>query len=166
MAADALQTLVLPLFAEGALSPADDLLDLGVQPNWCVCWVGTGSSYPAFAAGGVNLPTVAESTGLEKLSIADHRCMSAGQFTTTLMGGAFVWDALVATRNRFPLEDDTRRSQRSALPVESTLEKIPRCESGDSVDPRYCAGATAAVRSWPCLVTQRSSAGGEIGYSR
>src|SRR6266496_750411 len=81
VAADALQTLVLPLFAEGALSPADDLLDLGVQPNWCVCWVGTGSSYPAFAAGGVNLPTAAESTGLEKLSIADHRCMRAGQFT-------------------------------------------------------------------------------------
>jgi hypothetical protein len=28
--ADALQFVVLPLFAEGALSPADDLLDIGV----------------------------------------------------------------------------------------------------------------------------------------
>jgi hypothetical protein len=30
IAADALQLVLLPLFAEGALSPADDLLDLGV----------------------------------------------------------------------------------------------------------------------------------------
>jgi hypothetical protein len=30
IAADALQILVLPLFAEGALSPADDVLDLAV----------------------------------------------------------------------------------------------------------------------------------------
>ena len=30
VAADAAQILVMPLFAEGALSPADDLLDLGV----------------------------------------------------------------------------------------------------------------------------------------
>jgi len=30
MAADALQIFVFPLFAEGALSPADDVLDLGV----------------------------------------------------------------------------------------------------------------------------------------
>lgn len=30
MAADAVQIFVMPLFAEGALSPADDLLDLGV----------------------------------------------------------------------------------------------------------------------------------------
>jgi hypothetical protein len=30
IAADALQLLVFPMFAEGALSPADDLLDLGV----------------------------------------------------------------------------------------------------------------------------------------
>jgi hypothetical protein len=30
MAADALQVLVFPLFAEGALSPADDLLDVAV----------------------------------------------------------------------------------------------------------------------------------------
>ncbi len=30
MAADALQILVFPLFAEGALSPADDVLDLAV----------------------------------------------------------------------------------------------------------------------------------------
>jgi hypothetical protein len=30
VAADALQISVLPLFAEGAFSPADDLLDLGV----------------------------------------------------------------------------------------------------------------------------------------
>ena len=30
VAADALQVFVLPFFAEGALSPADDLLDLGV----------------------------------------------------------------------------------------------------------------------------------------
>ena len=30
MAADALQILVLPVFAEGALSPADDVLDLAV----------------------------------------------------------------------------------------------------------------------------------------
>lgn len=30
MAADALQIFVLPLFAEGAFSPADDVLDLGV----------------------------------------------------------------------------------------------------------------------------------------
>jgi len=30
VAADALQLIFLPLFAEGAMSPADDLLDLGV----------------------------------------------------------------------------------------------------------------------------------------
>lgn len=30
MAADAVQIFVMPLFAEGALSPADDLLDLGI----------------------------------------------------------------------------------------------------------------------------------------
>ena len=30
VAADAVQIFVMPLFAEGALSPADDLLDLGV----------------------------------------------------------------------------------------------------------------------------------------
>src|SRR5271170_6823495 len=30
MAADALQIIVFPLFAEGALSPADDVLDFGV----------------------------------------------------------------------------------------------------------------------------------------
>ncbi len=30
MAADAVQIFVMPLFAEGALSPADDLLDIGV----------------------------------------------------------------------------------------------------------------------------------------
>jgi hypothetical protein len=30
MAADALQIFVLPMFAEGAFSPADDVLDLGV----------------------------------------------------------------------------------------------------------------------------------------
>lgn len=30
VAADALQIVVTPLFAEGALSPADDLLDLGI----------------------------------------------------------------------------------------------------------------------------------------
>lgn len=30
MAADALQIFALPLFAEGALSPADDVLDLAV----------------------------------------------------------------------------------------------------------------------------------------
>jgi hypothetical protein len=30
MAADALQIFVFPLFAEGALSPADDVLDIGV----------------------------------------------------------------------------------------------------------------------------------------
>jgi hypothetical protein len=30
LAADALQLVLLPLFAEGALSPADDILDLGV----------------------------------------------------------------------------------------------------------------------------------------
>jgi hypothetical protein len=30
VAADALQLVVFPMFAEGALSPADDLLDLGV----------------------------------------------------------------------------------------------------------------------------------------
>ncbi len=30
IAADALQLLLLPLFVEGALSPADDVLDLGI----------------------------------------------------------------------------------------------------------------------------------------
>jgi hypothetical protein len=30
MAADAVQIFVMPLFAEGALSPADDLLDVGI----------------------------------------------------------------------------------------------------------------------------------------
>ena len=30
MAADAVQIFIMPLFAEGALSPADDLLDIGM----------------------------------------------------------------------------------------------------------------------------------------
>jgi hypothetical protein len=30
VAADALQIIILPMFVEGALSPADDLLDLGI----------------------------------------------------------------------------------------------------------------------------------------
>jgi hypothetical protein len=30
VAADALQIIILPLFVEGAMSPADDLLDLGI----------------------------------------------------------------------------------------------------------------------------------------
>lgn len=30
VAADALQLIVFPLFAEGAMSPADDILDLGI----------------------------------------------------------------------------------------------------------------------------------------
>jgi hypothetical protein len=30
MAADAVQIFIMPLFAEGALSPADDLLDIGI----------------------------------------------------------------------------------------------------------------------------------------
>jgi hypothetical protein len=50
VAADALQVFVLPLFAEGALSPADDLLDLGVAAVLVrlLCW--HWEFLPAFAA--------------------------------------------------------------------------------------------------------------------
>lgn len=34
VAADALQIFVFPLFGEGALSPADDLLDIAVAAVW------------------------------------------------------------------------------------------------------------------------------------
>src|SRR5947207_15535485 len=50
MAADALQIFVLPLFAEGALSPADDVLDLVVAAV-LVRLVGWHWEFlPAFAA--------------------------------------------------------------------------------------------------------------------
>jgi hypothetical protein len=50
MAADALQLFVLPLFAEGALSPADDVLDLAVAVIF-VRLVGWHWEFlPAFAA--------------------------------------------------------------------------------------------------------------------
>lgn len=40
VAADAIQVLVFPLFSEGALSPADDVLDLAVGSAlvWLVGW--------------------------------------------------------------------------------------------------------------------------------
>jgi hypothetical protein len=50
MAADALQIVVLPLFAEGALSPADDVLDLAVAAA-LVRLIGWHWEFlPAFAA--------------------------------------------------------------------------------------------------------------------
>ena len=50
MAADTLQIFVLPLFAEGALSPADDVLDLAVAAI-LVRLVGWHWEFlPAFAA--------------------------------------------------------------------------------------------------------------------
>jgi hypothetical protein len=50
MAADALQIFVFPLFAEGALSPADDILDLAVAAI-LVHLVGWHWEFlPAFAA--------------------------------------------------------------------------------------------------------------------
>jgi hypothetical protein len=50
VAADALQILVLPLFSEGALSPADDVLDLAVAAL-LVQLVGWHWEFlPAFAA--------------------------------------------------------------------------------------------------------------------
>ena len=50
MAADALQMFVLPLFAEGALSPADDLLDLGVAAILVRLLGWHWEFLPAFAA--------------------------------------------------------------------------------------------------------------------
>jgi hypothetical protein len=50
MAADALQIFVFPLFAEGALSPADDVLDIAVA-GLLVHLVGWHWEFlPAFAA--------------------------------------------------------------------------------------------------------------------
>jgi len=48
--ADALQVFVLPLFAEGALSPADDLLDLGVAAGLVRLLGWHWEFLPAFAA--------------------------------------------------------------------------------------------------------------------
>jgi len=50
VAADALQVFVLPLFAEGALSPADDLLDLGVAAVLVRLLGWHWEFLPAFAA--------------------------------------------------------------------------------------------------------------------
>ena len=50
VAADALQVFVLPLFAEGALSPADDLLDLGVAAVLVRLLGWRWEFLPAFAA--------------------------------------------------------------------------------------------------------------------
>jgi hypothetical protein len=50
VAADALQIFVLPLFAEGALSPADDLLDLGVAAVLVRLLGWHWEFLPAFAA--------------------------------------------------------------------------------------------------------------------
>src|SRR5438128_5032301 len=50
MAADALQILVFPLFAEGALSPVDDLLDLGVAAVLVRLLGWHWEFLPAFAA--------------------------------------------------------------------------------------------------------------------
>ena len=50
IAADAVQLLIIPLFAEGALSPADDILDLAVAAG-LVRLVGWHWEFlPAFAA--------------------------------------------------------------------------------------------------------------------
>jgi hypothetical protein len=50
MAADALQILVFPLFAEGALSPADDLLDVAVAAVLVRLLGRHWEFLPAFAA--------------------------------------------------------------------------------------------------------------------
>ena len=50
MAADALQIFVFPLFAEGALSPADDLLDLAVAAALVHLLGWHWEFLPAFAA--------------------------------------------------------------------------------------------------------------------
>ena len=50
VAADALQIFVLPLFSEGALSPADDLLDLGVAAILVRLLGWHWEFLPAFAA--------------------------------------------------------------------------------------------------------------------
>jgi hypothetical protein len=50
MAADALQIFVFPLFAEGALSPADDVLDIGVAAVLIRLLGWHWEFLPAFAA--------------------------------------------------------------------------------------------------------------------
>jgi hypothetical protein len=50
VAADALQVFVLPLFAEGVLSPTDDLLDLGVAAVLVRLLGWHWEFLPAFAA--------------------------------------------------------------------------------------------------------------------
>ena len=50
MAADALQIFVFPLFAEGALSPADDVLDLAVAAVLVNLLGWHWEFLPAFAA--------------------------------------------------------------------------------------------------------------------
>jgi len=50
IAADALQIVVFPLFSEGALSPADDLLDLGVAAVLVRLLGWHWEFLPAFAA--------------------------------------------------------------------------------------------------------------------
>ena len=50
MAADAAQIFVMPLFAEGALSPADDLLDIGIAAILVRLLGWHWEFLPAFAA--------------------------------------------------------------------------------------------------------------------
>src|SRR5438034_10235399 len=58
MAADALQIFVFPLFAEGALSPADDVLDLAVAAvlvNLLGCQWVFFTAFAAYLVPGVDL---------------------------------------------------------------------------------------------------------------
>src|SRR3989442_9184826 len=77
MAADALQIFVFPLFAEGALSPADDVLDIAVALALVRLLGWHWEFLPAFAAElvpGIDLVPVLDYGGCECLSQmeADH----------------------------------------------------------------------------------------------
>src|SRR3989441_12364333 len=77
MAADALQIFVFPLFAEGALSPADDVLDLAVAAVLVHLLGWHWEFLPAFAAElvpGVEFGSLLDAGGHQRLSQmeADH----------------------------------------------------------------------------------------------
>ena len=75
--ADALQIVVFPLFVEGAVSPADDILDLGYRSRaGSPSWVALGISAVVFGQAGARsrFGAVLDVSGRKRLSeIEAHR---------------------------------------------------------------------------------------------
>ena len=79
MIADALQLAVFPLFVEGAMSPADDILDFGVAAVMIHLLGWHWEFLPSFLAKlvpGVDFSAVLDASGCERLSeIEEDRCL-------------------------------------------------------------------------------------------